>query len=158
AVVGHPRHFFAFTTNTTTEVEAPGFGARIEGQGLEGNLDLGDPAVVEARRLDVPDGAPVRGEGADVLIERVVTHRVEVGLEAITGAPRVEGIEDQHQTIIRPQPLTMPNRGCRDQMRLAIVHDGADVECVFGIDDVDDRGFGRLGAVTGTGLVEVGDG
>ncbi len=86
-----------------------------------------------------------------------MAHAVGVRLEAITAAARVERIEDHDESIVGPQPLTVPARRRHDELRLAVVHARADVERVVVVEEIDLGRLGRRGAVAGSYLMEVGD-
>ena len=110
------------------EVEAPGrVGA--EGEGLERDLDLRDPAVGEDRRARLPEGVPALVEAAAVGAEQGVAARAGGGeLEEVAGLAVAEGVEDEFDAVVFVEEGVPRHVLQHHAPGLGLVADGAQVE------------------------------
>ena len=136
-------------------VEAPGVLFRLEAQGLEGDRELGRPALVGATRRRVPDSVPVVGRSLLVIGDLPVAARSRrVHLEEEAVAPVEEGIEHDGDVVVDLEQrvageLRRDNGSC-----LAVVADDAQVQVVRIEKDPDLGVLGRRLQLVGHSLHE----
>ena len=133
------------------DVEPPDAQAGLEGDGLEGDPDLGRPAVFQAGALGVPDAVPVEARAPGVG-QAFAPGPPGIDVEDVGVALVLEGIEeDADEVVARDRGPVMSvthvpaaaasaaavvGHGVgRDAARLAVVAGDADIEAVAVVDD-----------------------
>ena len=151
AVVGLRRggeeHLFVPVLDVPLEIDAPELGAagRVA-ERPEGDPEFGGPAALHHPALHPPDGVPVAVRVPLVGHLGVVEGAERVGLEQEAVPAVVEGVEDDLEAVVPPDPHVVPAHFARHQ-RTRVLQIGGDVEVLRVVEHPDPGGLGRRGAL-----------
>jgi hypothetical protein len=133
------------------DVHAPAITIRGKRDGLVGDGDLEDPALVVDPGLGIPDAVPVGIELA-VFDQPIELGPERVDLEEVAVAPIVEGVECDGDGVLAPEVSVAQHRLGDDALGLAVVVADAEVEVVEVAEDADLGALADRGALLRLGL------
>ena len=154
-VAGHPGEVLGAAHDAAREVHAPGVGGGIEGDRLEGNLELRRPAPLETACRDVENAVPVPIGLTDVAIEAVIAHAIGIDAEVVSTAPLVEWIDHHKEAIVVPHLIVLAHVVGGDEIRLRVVQAHSHVQGIVVVENVDLGALGRLRVLDGQRLMQI---
>ncbi len=135
-VVGDPPQPFPPPGHEASKVDAPGFQVRVERQGLEGDCDLGHPALFVDARFTVPDPRPVPVHGGGVGVQGLGPDAVGVDLKNVAATALVERVQHHRELIVREQRCALNKLIGQDSIGLAVVQSDTHIQCVIVVEEI----------------------
>ncbi len=152
-----PARLLELPPDAPADVESPDRAVGWEVQALEGDGELRAPALVRARRRNVPDGIPVFVRLAVREHEAVDQGAVRVRREVEGIALIAERIEQQFYVVVGPEGRIAGHLRREDSVRLGVMTHHADVEVVGVAQQGDLRALARRDALRRDALNQAAD-